>query len=325
LHDVRHRLLAHEAAQRLLDTFLSACKARGWLKARGTQRTDSTPVLAAIRHLHRVACVLEARHHALNQLGEAEPAWVRQPVPLAWYDRYGLRADQGRLPKETSQCDALAWQIGADGYQLLDGVWRDGSPLSLRDLPAREVLRQIWRQHYDRCTVPGMEAIRWRTPDEPPPSALLMQSPYDLEARGTSKRETHGVSYKVHLTETGEAGQPDLITQVLTTPATTPNGVMGPPIAHDLAVRDLLPRAHVLDSGDVDAACLVTAQRPYRIDVVGPPFGSSSRPHQTGQGDDLQSCVFEGTPSRRMVRNAIPVSRETWTRCVRRPGHAHPV
>jgi transposase len=29
LHDFRHRLLAHEAAQRLLDTFLTACKARG--------------------------------------------------------------------------------------------------------------------------------------------------------------------------------------------------------------------------------------------------------------------------------------------------------
>ena len=53
LHDFRDRLLTHEAAQRLLDTFLSACKGRGWLKARGTQRTDSTHVLAAVRTLHR--------------------------------------------------------------------------------------------------------------------------------------------------------------------------------------------------------------------------------------------------------------------------------
>src|SRR5215218_3917406 len=44
LHDFRERLLAHDGAQRLLDTFLAACKARGWLKARGTQRTDSTHV-----------------------------------------------------------------------------------------------------------------------------------------------------------------------------------------------------------------------------------------------------------------------------------------
>jgi transposase len=41
LHAFRQRLLVNDAAQRLLDTFLAACKARGWIKARGTQRTDS--------------------------------------------------------------------------------------------------------------------------------------------------------------------------------------------------------------------------------------------------------------------------------------------
>jgi transposase len=77
LHDFRQRLLTHEAAQRLLDTFLSTCKARGWIKARGTQRTDSTHVLAAIRNLHRLECVLEAMHYALNQLSNADPTWVQ--------------------------------------------------------------------------------------------------------------------------------------------------------------------------------------------------------------------------------------------------------
>jgi transposase len=36
LHDFRCRLLTHEAGQRFLDAFLAACKARGWIKARGT-------------------------------------------------------------------------------------------------------------------------------------------------------------------------------------------------------------------------------------------------------------------------------------------------
>jgi transposase len=71
----------------------------------------------------------------------------------------------------------VALQIGADGYQLLDEVWRGGSPLSLRDLPALEVLRQMWLQHYYRCTVLGLEELRWRTTDERPPSALLIQLP----------------------------------------------------------------------------------------------------------------------------------------------------
>src|ERR671922_731301 len=148
LHDFRCRVLAHEAGQRFLATFLAACKARGWVKARGTQRTDSTHVLAAIRTLHRLECVLEAMHYALNQLSEAAPAWVRQQVPPAWYTRYGLRSDQARLPKDVSKHEALARQIGADGYQLLEWVRTADPSLGLRELPALEVLRQIWLQQY---------------------------------------------------------------------------------------------------------------------------------------------------------------------------------
>lgn len=82
--------------------FLAARNVRGWIKARGTQRTDSTHVLAAVRTLHRLECGLEAMYHALNQLSNVAPAWVQQRVPLDWYPRYGLRSDQTRLPKDAS-------------------------------------------------------------------------------------------------------------------------------------------------------------------------------------------------------------------------------
>jgi transposase len=293
LHDFRHRLLAHEAGQRFLDTFLAACKARGWIKTRGTQRTDSTHVLAAIRTLHRLECVLEAMHYALNQLSAAAPAWVQQHVPLDWYPRYGLRSDQTRLPKDASRREALARQVGADGYQLLAWVQTAATSLGLSDLPALEALRQIWLQQYYRCTVPGLEALRWRTGDEQPPAAVRIASPYDLEARYSTKRETHWVGYKVHLTETCDADHPDLITQVMTTPATTQDSVMGPAIQQDLADRALLPGTHLLDNGYVDADLLVTARTPHQIDVVGPPFGSYSRQWREGQGYDLQAFVID--------------------------------
>jgi transposase len=282
LHDFRHRLLAHDAGQRFLDTFLAACQARGWLKAWGTQRTDSTHVLAAIRTLHRLECVRVAMHYALNQLSDVAPAWVRQQVPPEWYTRYGLRSDQARLPKDASKREALARQIGADGYQLLEWVRAADPALGVRELPALEVLRRIWLQQYYRCTVPGREVLRWRTGDEQLPSAVRIASPDDLEARYSSKRDTHWVGYKVHLTETCDAGQPDLITQVITTPATTPDCVMGLTIHHDLAQRDLLPGTHLLDNGYVDADLLVTAQTQHQVEVVGPAFGSYSRQYQTG-------------------------------------------
>jgi transposase len=292
LHDFRQRLLAHEAGQRFLDTFLATCKARGWIKARGTQRTDSTHVLAAIRTLHRVECVLEAMHYALNQLSTAAPAWVQQHVPLAWYARYGLRSDQTRLPKDASKREALARQIGADGYQLLDAVWAATSAPYLRALPALEVLRQIWVQQYYRCTVPELAEVRWRTTEEQPPAAVRITSPYELAARYCTKRDTQWVGYKLHLRETCEPERPALITQGLTTPATTPDCTMGPPIVQDLAARALLPGTHLLASGYVDADFLVTAQQP-QIDVVGPPFGAYSWQPQIAHGYDLQAFVLD--------------------------------
>jgi transposase len=141
-----------------------------------------------------------------------------------------------------------------------------------RELPTLEALRRSWLQQHYRYAVPGLETLRWRTNDEPPPSAVRIASPYDLEARYRSTREPHWVGYKVHLTETCDPGQPDLITQIITTPATTPDGVMGPTLVHDLATRELLPGTHLLDNGYVDAGFLVTAQTQHQIDVVGPAF-----------------------------------------------------
>ncbi len=65
LSEFRARLVAGNAEQFLLDAMLTLFKERGWLKARGTQRTDSTHVLAKIRALNRVLCVGETLRHAL--------------------------------------------------------------------------------------------------------------------------------------------------------------------------------------------------------------------------------------------------------------------
>ena len=84
-----------------------------------------------------------------------------------------------------------------------------------------------------RCTVPGLETLRWRRTDEQPPAARLIQSPYDVDARYSQKRETQWVGYKVHRSETCDVGQPDVMTQVRTTLATTSDFVMGPVIQDD--------------------------------------------------------------------------------------------
>jgi transposase len=96
LHDFRERLLTNGREAQLLDTLLNACKARGLIKPRGTQRTDSTHVLAAVRTLNRLACVLEAMRLVLNRVAAVAPEWLQAWVPASWFERYGARAEHSR-------------------------------------------------------------------------------------------------------------------------------------------------------------------------------------------------------------------------------------
>lgn len=77
LSEFRGRLLAHDATTRLFDLLLTWCRERGFTKAGGRQRTDSTYVWGAVRGLNRLELVVEAMRHALNSLAVADPAWRR--------------------------------------------------------------------------------------------------------------------------------------------------------------------------------------------------------------------------------------------------------
>jgi transposase len=249
LSEFRTRVVTGQAAQRLLEPLLSQLRARGLLKARGRQRTDSTQVLAAIRGLNRLERVGEPLRHALNSLAVAAPDWLRAHVPPEWFDRYGTRVENDHLPNTTAAREALAATIGADGRRLLQAVEAATDLSWLQQVPAVQTLRQVWAEQY--TDPPG--PLRWRAGKARVASAALIASPDDPEARYCTKRGVEWVGDTVHLPETCDDGQPHLITQVLTTPATMPDGVMGPTIHPNLATRDLLPGTHLLDGGDVDA------------------------------------------------------------------------
>jgi len=86
-------LLAHGAERRLFDLLLKHCRERGWIKERGKQRTDATPVLAAIRTLRRLECVGETMRHALTVRAEVAPVWLLEPRDPAWAERDEKRAE----------------------------------------------------------------------------------------------------------------------------------------------------------------------------------------------------------------------------------------
>jgi transposase len=52
---------------------------------------------------------------ALNDLAIVAPDWLRQQVTADWFERYGTRIEESRLPKGEAQRYPYAEQIGADG------------------------------------------------------------------------------------------------------------------------------------------------------------------------------------------------------------------
>jgi len=128
LSEFRARLIAGGAERRLFATLLERLKDEALVKPRGRQRTDSTHVLAAIQVLSRLECMGEMLRHALDTLARVAPDWLRAWVPAAWFDRYGQRFQDYRLPQGKAARTALAEEIGADGRQLLAAVFDPDAP-----------------------------------------------------------------------------------------------------------------------------------------------------------------------------------------------------
>ncbi len=73
--------------------------------------------------------------------------------------------------------------------------------------------------------------------------------------------EARGSGTKVHFTESCDTEAPRLITNIETTPATTPDDNMVEVVHRSLRRRDLLPSEHLVDKGYTDAKVLVASQR----------------------------------------------------------------
>jgi transposase len=73
LSALRSRLVHGSLEQVLVDTWRTRCQERGWLKARGSQRTDSTSVLGAVQALNQLALVGETLRHARKVLATVAP------------------------------------------------------------------------------------------------------------------------------------------------------------------------------------------------------------------------------------------------------------
>lgn len=282
----RTRLIEQQAETRLLDRLLEVCQQRGWLKAGGKQRTDSTHVLARVRSLSNLECVGETLRAVLDDLAEVAPDWLVQQISTDWFERYSHRAENYRLPKAETQRKILAHQIGADGLHLLDALGQADTPEQAKALESVQVLRQVWQQYYELAE----GKARWRAGPQAKEGEGVIRSPYDPEAQAGKKRERVWLGDKVHLSETcgvsDDPPVPQLIIQVQTTVAPVQDAKMTASIQEQLRQAHLKPEEHIVDTGDVDAELLLKSSE-QGIKLLGPTMPDSSWQAKAGKGFDL--------------------------------------
>ena len=286
LCEFRQRLLDHDAAQQLLDVMLKRFAEQGWLKTRSKQRTDSTHILAAIRQLNQLELVHETLRQALNELAVEAPAWLRQRVNADWFDSYSQRTSNYLLPKKDAERKDWAERVGQDGLYLLEQVYTGDHHPELAQLPAVEMLRRVWIQHFYQHE----ERVCLREKRHQPPAARLIPSPYDPEARCSTKRNVTWIGYKVHLTETCDDGTPNLITNVETRPATEPDHDATEVIHDHLVANGYTPSEHFVDQGYMSIDHVVQ-QAEAGVDLMGAVPDDNSWQARQGGHDSRQFMI----------------------------------
>jgi transposase len=145
------------------------------------------------------------------------------------------------------------------------------------------------------------------------PSSLNIHSPYDTQAKYGRKRTTTWVGYKVHITETCDEELPEVITNVHTEEALTGDNDAIPEIHKSLAISQLLPTKHVVDTGYVEAKRIVESHNEYGVDLFGPAPGNRFWQAQQGTGFDISNFNIDWEreivicPMGKMSRNWMPL------------------
>jgi len=168
-------------------------------------------------------------------------------VPGEWFEQYGRRVEEYRLPRGKEARHRCAETVGADGLRLRDAVYAEAAPPLARTLRAVQLLRRVWIAEFQVSD----GQVQQRAPDNMPPD--------DPEARFSIKRSTEWSGYKVHVRETCEDDTPHLLTHVATTVVTEPDVNHLEQIHNALAAKDLSPSEHLVDAGYPRAQSLVSS------------------------------------------------------------------
>ena len=157
-------------------------------------------MLAAVHDFSLLELVAETLRAALDDLAAITPDWLRAVAQLVWFERYGRHIEEYRLPKRQDRRAALALEIGADGFRLLEALDEPAAPAAVRELLMVQTPRHVWRMHYARED----SKLRWRGIAELPPVAERQPEQRDWQEReGEGVELPQGKAGRIRLSRSG--------------------------------------------------------------------------------------------------------------------------
>jgi len=287
LSEFRQRLLSKGKETKLLDMMLECFQDKKLLKSGGKQRTDSTHILAKVRHLSRMESVVETLRAALNELAEFFPEWLQKQITPRWFELYSRRIEEYRLPKGEKSRQEYIDEVGSHGFILLKAIAGSESE-RLKNLPMVKLLEQMWEQQLEIKE----GKVCFLAAEKLAPVGERFDSPYDAEAKFGKKRSTSWQGYKVHLTETCGEENPHLITNVITTEAFLPDTEVNFKIHENLKEKGLSPGIHLVDAGYPENEWVLKSQK-EGIRVVGPARPNHHWQAKEGKGFALKDFIID--------------------------------
>jgi transposase len=285
LSEFRKRVIEHQAETRLFDTILSQFQARGLIRRRGRQRTDSMAVLTKVRKLNRLERVVETLRLALRALLKEDPEWTRATVSPTWEELYGARCVAERLSKdERARLEAT---VGQDGQWLLERLQAQTTPSELWVLPEVQVLATVWEQQFE--VLEGEVVFQEAGPYD---GKTRIQTPHDPEARYSKKGSQAWIGDKLQFTETDDEDLPHLITDIAVTNSVETDYEALSQVQARLVTRDVRPGEHYVDGGYVSEDNLASSAK-QGIELVGPVQGDRSPQSRLPGGITLDQFVTD--------------------------------
>jgi transposase len=261
LCNFRKRLLAHGREGVVFERIVAYLRERGYVKAGGKQRTDSTHIVGQVMALSRLELVWETIRVALNALISADAPWVLKWLPSSFVEVYSVRRSDYRL-KDCEVAPALQ-KAGEEGQWLVSQVMTTGRQ-ALQGLPELALLRRVLDEQY----APD-EAGQLQTRPPGQVTGDVITSPHDPSARYGNKGRHEWIGYKLHVTETlDEDWGARFITDVTLTEAFIQDNTPVKDIQQRLIDRQVPPAQQYVDQGYMSGANL-QASLDQSIDLRG--------------------------------------------------------